>query len=474
MSALPATSPFLPDRTAKVPDPAASTQPKIANQNSGYELVIQIEAMARGCQTVGELNHLMATHTKKLYPARQIFVFDCNGRTRITAISNLPTVDRAAPLVHEFEQTIGYLKDGDGLVSPRDFEIPETQGSGNNALESYPFKNLLWIPIPDRSGGLSGGLLLTSEKPWQESAIASISRLAGTFAHAKALLLSEQRPTSAITRGRFVNRMSLSAVAVGLLLLSFIPVSMTTLAPFEVTSRKPFIIAAPIDGVLEEIVIEPGEHVRAGDPLLHFRNTELSNKRRVAEKEVEVAKARVKRANQLAFDSAEGREELGVAKAELFVRQAQLKLAEEQASRTIIKAPKAGVVVLADKQGLIGKPVKLGQQIMQVADPEKLQVLIRLPVKDSIALEKGARVRLFADSDPLNARAATIEHIDYQATQTNGSALAYRISAVMGVDGDTPLRLGVQGTAHLAGREVPLGVYVLRRPLTTLRQWLGI
>ena len=474
MSAQPASSPFLPSATPEVTQQNAQAPLQVANQNSGYELLMQIEAQARECTSLEELHHLIATQTKKLVPARQIFVFDCERGAKICAISNLPKVDRSVPLVHELEQTIGYLQSGDELLKPRDFDIPTSGASGNNTLETYPFRKLLWVPLLSRSGTLGSGMLLSSEQSWSENNIATVTRLASTFSHAKALLVSEQNPKARKSARSLFNRWTLGAAAIVLFAASWIPVSMTTLAPFEVSSRKPFVIAASIDGVLEEVLVEPGEHVEKGDALLRFQNTMLGNKQSVAEKEVQLAQARVKRANQLAFDSQEGREELGVAKAELFVKQAQLKLAKEQAAHTVIHAPTPGVAVLADTQSLTGKPVKVGQQIMQIADPNDLRIAIRLPVKDSIALEEGSRVKLFLDSDPLNARTATIEYIDYQATQTNGSGLSYRITAKLDDDGGRTPRLGVQGTAHLEGRTVPIIMYVLRRPLTAARQWLGI
>ena len=474
MSALPASSPFIPNQGQQSVQSAVTPAIQIANQNSGLELLMQIEADARDCTTLDELNHLIASRTKKLISARQIFVFDFTSGAKVCAISSLPKVDRSVPLVQELEQTIGFLNGSNGLLRMQDFNISPANSGISNALESYPFRNLLWVPMLDRSGSLSGGLLLASENRWEPDRMAPLTRLAATFAHAKALLLTEQHPKNKVQKSKFINRWTIAAAACCLFAISWYPVAMTTLAPFEVTSRKPFVIAASIDGVLEDIMVQSGQTVAEGDVLLRFQNTVLANKKSVAEKEVQLAQAQVKRANQLAFDSQEGRQELGIAKAQLFVKQAQLKLAEEQAAYTQVTAPQAGVAVLADKQSLIGKPFKIGQKIMEIADPKDLRVSIRLPVKDSIALEEGARVKLFLDSDPLNARHATIELIDYQATQSEGSALAYQIIATFVDQSDFLPRLGVMGTAHLEGREVPLLLYVLRRPITAARQWLGI
>ena len=50
-------------------------------------------------------------------------------------------------------------------------------------------------------------------------------------------------------------------------LMGFIPVPVTSLASAEIVAEAPFIVAAPIDGVIEEIVIAPNSPVKAGDVL---------------------------------------------------------------------------------------------------------------------------------------------------------------------------------------------------------------
>ena len=41
-------------------------------------------------------------------------------------------------------------------------------------------------------------------------------------------------------------------------------------------------------------------------------------------------------------------------------------------------------------------------------------------------------------------------------------------------DGRALPRLGVRGTAQVAGDDVPLALYLFRRPLTVARQWTGL
>ncbi|MEO1695034.1 MAG: hypothetical protein AAFR55_07340, partial [Pseudomonadota bacterium] len=83
---------------------------------------------------------------------------------------------------------------------------------------------------------------------------------------------------------------------------------------------------------------------------------------------------------------------------------------------------------------------------------------------------------------PLNPRAATIERADYEARPHQGDRVAFRVLARLEpVPPQTPpsqthaaVRLGVRGTAQVYGAPVALGLYLFRRPITAVRQWIGL
>ena len=51
--------------------------------------------------------------------------------------------------------------------------------------------------------------------------------------------------------------------------------------------------------------------------------------------------------------------------------------------------------------------------------------------------------------------------------------MAYLLKADLGSNQALP-RIGLIGTAKLHGSRVPLVYYALRRPMTAVRQWLGL
>lgn len=437
---------------------------------SGLKLLLEVEASARRASSRSDLHFVIANESRKLTSARQIFVFSrtegLKGETfRVAAISGLPKVERNAPLVQDMEHLIASVIDTHSL----DASLMQVDG--------YPFSHLLWQPFPDRLGELSGGMLLAREKPWQDADIEVASRLGETYAHAlSGFDKSISTPAAGLRKFGGFRKWLLAGLCVACLSLA-IPVPMSILAPMEVIARDPFIVSSPIDGAIEEILVEPSDPVETGQPIIRLSDTVLRNKLDLARNEVKVAEARLKKANQMAFGVEEGGQALRTAMADLELKQAQLKFAHDLFERTIIKAQRSGHVVFTDKQGLTGKPVVVGEKIMQIADPAKVEIRIDVPVSDALVLREGAEVKLFLDSDPVHARAATIRASDYQAQLGPDNVLAFRAIAKL-APGDTDRerrpRLGVRGTAQIYGDTTLLGFYLFRRPLAALRQYIGV
>jgi hypothetical protein len=248
---------------------------------------------------------------------------------------------------------------------------------------------------------------------------------------------------------------------------------LTTLAPVEVVPRDPFVIAAPIEGVIDEIPIDANSKVERGALLVKFDDTTLRNKYEVAEREVLVGHARLKTTTQLAFADERGRHELAVARADLIVKTAERDFARDLLAKTEIHAPRAGLAVLGDKKELLGKPMVVGERILEIADPGNVEFRIDVPVADAIILKEGAAVKVLLDTDPLSSIAAHIVRSDYQARQSDAGIMSFR--AIAGLAPSSPIpRLGARGSAQIYGDKVILAFYLLRRPFAKLRQWTGL
>ena len=134
----------------------------------------------------------------------------------------------------------------------------------------------------------------------------------------------------------------------------------------------------------------------------------------------------------------------------------------------------SGQLIYSDRKDWIGRPVKTGERIMEIADVSKVVIRVDLPVAEVISFYPGARVRLFLDSDPLNPVEARLRQAGYQAKERAGVGLVYKIIAEIKSKGGKKLpRIGLRGTAQVFGRTVFLGYYLFRKPIAAFRQKFG-
>ena len=82
------------------------------------------------------------------------------------------------------------------------------------------------------------------------------------------------------------------------------------------------------------------------------------------------------------------------------------------------------------------------------------------------------RVRLFLDADPVNPVEATLESASFYAQEQAGGELAFTAFATLDDQKNLP-RIGARGVAKLYGQDAPLAFWLLRQPVTALRQLSG-
>lgn len=448
-----------------------STANEVSPEQSAFAILLRVEQLARKAATILDLQHLAANETRKLNRARQIFVVDLveAAQPRVVAVSGVGAIDGSSMLIAAVGDLIRAISREKGLQQPIDFTLPAFTAPTSELASSYPFREMLWVPLLSRSGVAFAGLLQARETVWSEADTAVSTRLAETYAHAWRELAGKGHIARRPLRPRLLSA-ALAVTALGALAL---PVPMTALAPAEVVAADPMIVAAPIEGVIESIDVDAGQIVKPGDVLFRLNDTVLRNKVEVARREVAVTEARIKQASILAMSDARGRHEIGIAEAELELKRAELKFASEMLERTIIKAGRSGVAAYADRKTLIGRPVATGERIMEVADPAAVELRIDVAMPDAVALLPAGRVKLFLDIDPLTPRHARIVRSDYKARPGDSDVLAFRTFARFDTGEQTP-RIGLRGTAQISGEQTLLGIFLFRRPLASARQYLGL
>jgi multidrug resistance efflux pump len=336
-------------------------------------------------------------------------------------------------------------------------------------------RQALWVPLPAPGGEPVGALLLVRDEPWTEAEEHLLSYLGEAYAHA--WVLAHRRGGLPWARRRLPGRTALLALA-ALLALGFVPVRQSVLAPAEVVPTDPTLVRAAVEGVVDRFHVAPYETVRAGQPLFAIDDTQLRSRLKVAAKARDIAQAEYLQAAQLAVVDPRAKGRLAALQARVEQQQAEMAQVQAFLDRVQVSAARDGVAIFDDVNDWVGRPVSVGERILLLADPARTELEIRLPVGEATPVEPGAEVLFFLNVSPDRPVPARLERVGYRTAPGADGTLSYRLKARFeGAEGDAgagALRIGLKGTAKIYGERAPLGLWALRRPLSAVRQWLGL
>lgn len=435
---------------------------------SGLAALLQYEGEVRRWPTVPELAYHVANETRRILDYDQMFVLRqsrIGGGFHVMAASSLATVDRNAPLIQAIEKLVDELAKTGDLARAHDFAPAALVA--DVAFDEYPFAAWRWQPLLDGEDRPFAGLLVARGAAMREADAFRLARVAETVGHS----------WRALTGGTPVRRIKRfgpkekRGALVGLAILALFPVQLTVLAPVEVVAARPFVVSAPFSGVIDRILVPPNAAVKAGQPVLRFDDTKLRNDLQVAAEKLEVARARVERSTNVAIDSREDTRDITLMRAEYELARADHAYARDLLARADVVSPGAGMALYSDRRDWEGRAVNVGEPVLQIVDPGDVEFRVDLPTREQMTLPAGGQVRIWLDAQPLWAIDARLETVSYQARPTADGVLSFAVIARP--LGGAP-RVGSRGTAKLYGRWVPLSYSLLRRPISSLRQFLGL
>lgn len=447
-------------------------QKKSLNRIKRLESLLTFESQIREVKTLRELWFCIANEGLHLTSASRIFVLKPSGRKRkklrMCAVSNLSVLDANSPTVIALEKQISQAMVQAGQRSPehQSSPYPFNLSYGEDSAGKH---NSVLIVLRNGREQLLGAIVVSGNGPELANETPVLKRLGQVSQFAWGAIA----PKRAVAPSFGARRVLIWMAAALLIAAMFIRVPLSTLAPVEVVASDPEVISAPISGVIRRVLVEGNTQVSAGTPLFQYEDSVLLAELKIAEQNLSVANAKLKKAQQSSFGNGGGQRDLATAKAELDLALAELNFAQSKFSQTLVKAPKSGVVVLDRKSDWQGKPVSVGQRVLEIAQVENFETRIDLPVSDAIVLRNKAPVKLYLDTNPLNALDAQVTSASYRASLDVSNELSFTVSAKLVDDTEPTLRIGARGTAQIYGDDVSLGFYLFRRPLAAIRQWVG-
>jgi hypothetical protein len=434
---------------------------------------------ARRAGSAEELGFLLVNDSRALAPYRQAALWWAEGG--IQCLSGVVQAEANTPYAHWVQRVCAHLwerQDAASTPAPTLVTAADLPDALAREWGDWLPAHALWLPLA-AEGAPGGGLLLAGDEAWQPPVIALLGEwLDGWQASWRALRGAGGRRARRVgaARGARPGRprwwrprwlLALTLVAA----LAF-PVRLTVLAPGELVAAHPALVRAPLDGVIDRFQVEPNQAVKAGQPLFSFDQAALSARRDVALQALDAAQAEYRQFEQQALADGKSKAQLAALAGKIEERRAEAGYVSEQFERSQVSAPQDGVALFDDPTEWLGKPVQTGERVMRVARADDVEVEIWVPLGDAIDMPAGTDARLYLSADPLASIAATVRYVSYAAQLRPDGVYAFRVRATL--DGAGRHRVGSRGTAKILGPRVPVAYWMLRRPLATIRQALGL
>jgi len=440
----------------------------------GLSTLVQLLKRARRAATAEELGFIMVNETHALLPYRQAALWQRNARGagKVLAISGTAAAERNAPFMLWLGPAFGKWDEAAEASRIRPVDAASLGGVlGQDWAEWLPAHGLL-VPLQTEGEPALGALLLARDQPWTEGDAHLMSELAEAYSYAWARFRGKRRRSllAALSGRGLMVKLALAAAVVAVMCL---PVTLSALAPAEVVALQPTIVRAPLEGVVDHFEVQPNAQVEVGQLLLTLDPRAIENKLEVASKALATAEAEYRQAAQQAVFDDKSRALLAVLKGRADQRRADVTYNQSLLDRIKVTATRSGLAIYDDPNAWIGKPVAIGERLLEIADPSQAELEIWLPVSDAITLKNGSDVDFFLNVTPESPLHATLRQASYEATQSPAGLLGYRLKAKL-TDAAHPPRIGLKGTAKVYGERVTLFYYLLRRPLAAARQFVGL
>ncbi|MBF0109923.1 MAG: HlyD family efflux transporter periplasmic adaptor subunit [Magnetococcales bacterium] len=430
-------------------------------------VLLRLAERTREAGSLAELFFVMVNETYSLAPYRQGVLW-CGTERKVVALSGIPRAEPGAPFVLWLRQLFVPL-DKASATTPIPMSLDE-------APEAIAEGWREWLPphaiaLPLKSAAVrKGWLLLARETPFVEAEGEILDHLAGIYGHAWHCRERLRQKFSWWRWQRSWKWRLLTVLSLGILLAFRIP--LTALAPAEVVPSHPEVVRSPMDGVVEHFHVAPNTLVVPGQPLFDLDDTTLSSRLEIAEKSLAIAESEYHITTQSALQDPRSKGQLAILSGRVEEKKLEAEGLRELLGRCRVKATRAGLALFGDTQSWIGRPVVTGEKILTIASEQDVEIEAWIAPGDLIPLPEEVAVTLFLNIDPLHPRTARMRMLAYEAEVRPGDLVSYRMRARF-IDALPPPRLGLKGTARIAGETVTVGWWMMRRPIALIRQWLG-
>lgn len=388
-------------------------------------------------------------------------------KPKLLGVSGQVKVNVSTDLAKTWQRLVQDLKDPNKsrILTSEDFN--REQGLWESYQKSSYRPAVLWVPIVSRQKIRMGFWLERWEgREWTQQEGEILQSLAQSYGIAWEKFLSR-------TPAYLKKWLWKGALALAVLALLFIRIPLRVVAPCEVVPKDPYLITAPLEDIIEKITVKPGQTLKADEVVAEYDKRVALQTLKIAQEQTRVAEQDLSRAKTLAFRDEKSLAEVSVLTAKLKKEEANLSLAKYRASQLLIRTPIAGIAMLENPDEWRGKPVKVGEKILLIIDPEKTKIRLWIPEKDHVILDLSQPIKIFLNTTPTVNRTAFLSFISNASSVTEKNVVSFMAEADW-KEYQPDVRPGLKGTAILYGERVSLFYWLIRKPWGSFREYVGI
>ncbi|MCB1231166.1 MAG: efflux RND transporter periplasmic adaptor subunit [Verrucomicrobiae bacterium] len=338
-------------------------------------------------------------------------------------------------------------------------------------LEAFAVKQTITIPLVTAEGRTVGAWMFLF-KGGEPFTMRKFALMEAATLHASSLLdlIRRGKPTGIrgaihrfwVNASRF-KKIAIATITAIVAVLLLIPVPHNVSAPCEVQPKTMRQVAAPFDGVLEEVFVKPGDHVERDQLLANLDGKEVGwrHAQALAEREMAVKK------RDLARTTSRDVAEIQMAQLEADAAAVKVDLLEYQKEHLDIRAPIEGFVISGSLERSKGVPVSMGQKLFEVAPVDTMYLEIAVADSDINWVEQGMDLSLRLEARTREKYDAVIREV-YPVSEVKDSENVFICLAEIDNE-DAALRPGMRGRVKIHSGYRPLGWILFHKPWDFVR-----
>ncbi len=367
--------------------------------------------------------------------------FEKRKRVRVAALSHSTDFGKKMGVVRAIESAMNEAVDQQSVVVypiPAG-TVPVSARAHGELARDQGATSTCTVPL-EQKGVLFGALTLerANDKAFDPSTIELIKTIAAVAGPILEVKRKESRPVAIkaakaagfqiaklVGPGHLGLKLGAALITSVVLFFAFFKWDYRVAAPTSLEGTVQRVISAPFNGFVAEAPARPGDVVHQGALLARLDDRDLKLERlKWATQQEQFG---MEHSQAIAEHN---RAQVGILQAKIDESKAQLRLIDEQLSRSKIVAPFDGVVTSGDLSQSLGTPVERGQGLFEVAPLGSYRVILQVDERDIAQVREKQQGELALPSLPGIRFPLTVSQITPVSTQKDGRNY-FRVEAKM-------------------------------------------